>query len=72
MESDRVKFAVQVIHGKVSCESVIQSISFYNQRLVGHSVHEDWSGSECFFEKFKSGVAFQSEIPRSTSPCESG
>ena len=70
MESDRVKFAVQIVHGKNGRESVSRSVSFHDQRLVGNPVHEDWSGSERFLEKFESGVAFQREVPCSTFPCE--
>ena len=70
MESDRVKFAVWIVHGKNGRESIIRSVGFHDQRLVGNSVREDWSGSEQFLEKFESGAAFRCEIPCSTFPCE--
>ena len=70
MESDRVKFAVRIVHGKNGHESVIQSIGFHDQRLVRNPVREDWSGSERIFENFKSGAAFQCEVPGNTFPCE--
>ena len=70
MESNRVKFTVWIVHGKNGRERVIQSVGFYDQRLVGNPVREDWSGSECFLEKFESGVAFRCEVPCSTFPCE--
>ena len=72
MESDRVKFVVQIVHGKDGRECVIQSVGFHDQRLVGNPVREDRSGSECFLEKFESGAAFLSEIPCGTFPCEPG
>ena len=72
MESDRVKFTVRIVHGKDGRESVIRSVGFHDQRLVGNPVREDWSGSERFFEKFTSGAAFLSEVPYSTFPCEPG
>ena len=34
-------------------ESIIQSDSLHNQRLVGKSVHKGWRGSEHFLERFK-------------------
>ena len=70
MESDRVEFAIQIIHGKYGRKSIIRCVSFHNQRLIGNPVHKDRSRSEHFFEKFKSGVAFLSEIPCSTFLCE--
>ena len=72
MESDRVEFAVWIIHGKNGHMSVIQSIGFHDQRLVRNSVREDRSGSERFLEKSESGAAFLSEIPCGTFPCEPG
>ena len=70
MESNKVKFAVRIVHGKNGRESVVRSVSFHDQRLVGNPVREDWSGSERFLEKFESGVAFRREVPCSTFPCE--
>ena len=70
MESDRVEFAIWIIHGKNGCKGVIRSVGFHDQRLVGNSVHKDRSGSECFLEKFESGAAFLSEIPCGTFQCE--
>ena len=35
-------------------------------------MREDWSRSERVLEKFKSGAAFQCEVPCSTFPCELG
>ena len=67
-----MKFAVQIVHGKNGCESVIRSVGFHDQRLVGNPVREDWSGSEHFLEKFKSRVVFRCEVPCSTFLCEPG
>ena len=72
MESDRVKFAVRIVHGKNGCESITRSVGFHDQRLVGNPVHEDWSRSERFLEKFESGAAFRCEVPCSTFLCEPG
>ena len=72
MESNRVKFAVWIVHGKNGRESIIRSVSFHDQWLVGNPVREDWSRSERFLEKFESGVAFRREVPCSTFPCELG
>ena len=38
MESDRMKFTIQVVHGKNGHKSVIRSIVFHNQRVVGNPV----------------------------------
>ena len=70
VESDRMKFAIQIIHGKNGRKSIIQSVGFHDQRLVRNPVREDRSGSERFLEKFESGAAFLSEIPCGTFPCE--
>ena len=72
MESDRVKFAVRIIHGKNGRESIIRSVGFHDQRLVRNPVREDRSGSERFLDKFESGAAFLGEIPCGTFPCEPG
>ena len=72
VESDGMKFAIQVVHEKNGHECIIQSVGFHNQGLVGNPVCEDWSGSEHFLEKFESGTAFWGEVPCSTFLCESG
>ena len=50
MESNRMKFDVQVVHGKNGCKSIIQGVGFHHQRLLGNPVCKDQSGSEGFFE----------------------
>ena len=72
MESNRMEFTIWIIHGKNGSESVIRSVGFHDQRLVGNPVCEDWSRSEHFLEKFESGVAFRGEVPCSTFSCEPG
>ena len=72
VESNGMKFAIQVVHGKNCHKCVIRSVGFHDQGLIGNLVHEDQSRSERFLEKFDSGAAFWGEIPCSTFPCELG
>lgn len=63
VEGDRMDFGVRYNDRKDSCNCVIRSVCFENERSTGNEVCEDRSGDESLFERIEGFKTFFVEVP---------
>ena len=73
IESNWVNLTVGADIRQYTCDHVVRSVGFDNDRHVWLIVCEDWHGCECFFERVERASAVRGEIPQgifSREACE--
>ena len=70
IESDWANLTIGADIRQYTCDHVVRSVGFDNDRRVGLIVCEDWHGCECFFERVEQMSAVREEIPWGIFLCE--
>ena len=54
VKSNQMNFIIFINNGEDCSESIVWSISFYDELSIGNSISEDRSGDKCLFERVES------------------
>jgi len=64
VKSNQMDFIIFINNGEDCNESIVQSISFYDELYIRNSMSEDRSGGKCLLERVKSIMTEGVELPR--------